>query len=299
MVTGILTITCIFIIKIVPIVDKQPLYLLIPALILAVIFVFNFSGEIADMRNPRIFQATNASTSFEIGEVISLNDDAFGHVVRVLRLTNEAAITLFNGDGYEYSGELINVSKKSAAVKITAAVKKNNESPLNIHLGQGISRGDRMDFTLQKAVELGVNTITPLFTERCGVKLNKERLAKKCEQWQKIVISACEQSGRCTVPVVNTPEHLADWLQQKTSALKLNLHPKAQHSIMSLPISLAVENKRVRLLIGPEGGLSDDEISQASHANFTDVLLGPRVLRTETAALTAITALQCRYGDLA
>ena len=125
-----------------------------------------------------------------------------------------------------------------------------------------------------------------------------EYQAKLCnvgnEQWQKIVISACEQSGRCAVPIVAPPIYLDDWLQQDSSALKLNLHPRAQHSIMNLPI----ENNRVRLLIGPEGGLSNDEISTANSAGFHDVLLGPRVLRTETAALTAITALQCRYGDL-
>ncbi len=151
-----------------------------------------------------------------------------------------------------------------------------------------------MDFTLQKSVELGVNTITPLFTERCGVKLNAERLEKKRQQWQKIVVSACEQSGRASVPIVAEPMLLADWLKQETSALKINLHPKAEHSIMTLP----VENTRVRLLVGPEGGLSDEEISLAGQHNFQDVLLGPRILRTETAALTAITALQCRYGDL-
>ena len=151
-----------------------------------------------------------------------------------------------------------------------------------------------MDFTLQKSVELGVNTITPLFTERCGVKLSGERLQKKIDQWQKIVVSACEQSGRCVVPIVKPAIQLNEWLAQETSALKLNLHPKAQHSIMNLPN----DNDRVRLLVGPEGGLNDEEISQANNAGFIDVLLGPRVLRTETAALTAITALQCRYGDI-
>ncbi|WP_440874326.1 16S rRNA (uracil(1498)-N(3))-methyltransferase [Thalassotalea sp. PLHSN55] len=244
------------------------------------------------MRNPRIYQNTPLAT----GQTITLDDDAFGHAVRVLRLKNDDLITVFNGQSaHEYSAKLTNVSKKSAQMMILDVAEKNVESPLNIHLGQGISRGDRMDFTLQKSVELGVNTITPLFTERCGVKLNKERLAKKVEQWQKIVISACEQSGRCIVPVVNEPVLLTQWLEQQTSALKLNLHPKASHSIMSLPI----ENQRVRLLVGPEGGLSDDEITLANDADFQDVLLGPRVLRTETAALTAITALQCRYGDLA
>lgn len=244
------------------------------------------------MANPRIYQPS----SFQLDETFALSEDAFGHVIRVLRLKDGEQITFFNGqDLQEFSATLTNVSKKKADALITEITSIENESPLNIHLGQGISRGDRMDFTLQKSVELGVNSITPLFTERCGVKLTGERLAKKREQWQKIVISACEQSGRCTVPLVNEPIWLDEWLQQPTEALKLNLHPKAAHSIMSLPS----ESQRVRLLIGPEGGLSDQEIARANEHSFNDVLLGPRVLRTETAALTAITALQCRYGDLA
>ncbi len=244
------------------------------------------------MSNPRIYQ----QSTFKLNETVKLSDEAFGHVIRVLRLTSGETITLFNGgEAAQYIGKLVEVKKKHACVEIIKKEEVINESPLNIHLGQGISRGDRMDFTLQKSVELGVNKITPLFTERCGVKLTGERLAKKHQQWQKIVISACEQSGRCIVPEVAEPMFLADWLAQETLALKLNLHPKAQHSIMSLP----TENHRVRLLIGPEGGLSDEEIKKANEADFQDVLLGPRVLRTETAALTAITALQCRYGDLA
>lgn len=247
------------------------------------------------MRNPRIYQ----NTQWTIGDTMTLSDDAFGHTVRVLRLKNGDNVTLFNGIKYqeawgEFQAELVNVSKKSAQAVIKSFTAVDNESPVNIHLGQAISRGDRMDFTLQKSVELGVNTITPLFTERCGVKISGERLAKKIEQWQKIVISACEQSGRCTVPIVHPAQSLDNWLAQESSSLKLNLHPKAEHSIMSLPS----ENSRIRLLIGPEGGLSDEEISQANVQQFIDVLLGPRVLRTETAALTAITALQCRYGDI-
>lgn len=247
------------------------------------------------MRNPRIYQ----NTEWNIGDTIPLSDDAFGHTVRVLRLKNGDNVTLINGIKYqeargEFQAELVNVSKKSAQAIIQSFKKVENESPVNIHLGQAISRGDRMDFTLQKSVELGVNSITPLFTERCGVKISGERLDKKIEQWQKIVISACEQSGRCTIPTVNPAQTLDNWLSQESSALKLNLHPKAEHSIMNLPN----ENERIRLLIGPEGGLSDDEIAQANKQKFIDVLLGPRVLRTETAALTAITAIQCRFGDI-
>lgn len=249
------------------------------------------------MQNPRIYQ----NQPIKLGESLTLDPDAFGHLVRVLRLSEGALVTLFNGqlvDGEQcqYQGQLVNVTKKHAQVLIQEIEHKSIESPLNIHLGQGVSRGDRMDFTLQKSVELGVNSITPLFTERCGVKLSGDRLSKRREQWQKIVISACEQSGRCTVPVVNEPISLLQWLTQPSSALKINLHPRAQHSIMTLPIEL--NSQRVRLLIGSEGGLSEHEIEQASAASFVDVLLGPRILRTETAALTAITALQCRFGDL-
>ena len=252
------------------------------------------------MRNPRIY----LNHPLNSGETIPLSDDAFGHTVRVLRLKDGDSVTLFNGqilDGKygEFKALLINVSKKRADVQIGEFVAKNNESPLNIHLGQGISRGDRMEYTLQKSVELGVNTITPLFTERCGVKLSGERLQKKIDQWQKIIISACEQSGRCAVPIIKPAIHIDEWLIQQSAALKLNLHPKAQHSIMNLPEHhLSTDDARVRLLIGPEGGLNDDEIAKANTHDFVDVLLGPRVLRTETAALTAITALQCRFGDI-
>ncbi len=245
------------------------------------------------MSNPRIYQ----NSPMNVGETVPLSDDAFGHLVRVLRLTNNAQVTLFNGqDFYDYQALLVNVGKKSAQARIIAQQIIENESPIHIHLGQGISRGDRMDFTLQKSVELGVTEITPLFTERCGVKLVGERLAKKREQWQKIVISACEQSGRSFIPKVAEPKLLQDWLNEQTKALKINLHPRAKHSIMTLNCDNNIT--KVRLLIGPEGGLSEAEIAQANKANFQEVLLGPRILRTETAALTAITALQCRFGDL-
>jgi 16S rRNA (uracil1498-N3)-methyltransferase len=250
------------------------------------------------MRNPRIYQPSPLS----VNESVKLSDDAFGHIIRVLRLKQGDLITLFNGkEPCQYTAKLIEVNKKSASVEIQVKEEVSNESPLSLHLGQGISRGDRMDFTLQKSVELGINSITPIFTERCGVKLSQERLAKKHEQWQKIVISACEQSGRCFIPTVNEPISLTAWLAQQSTDLKINLHPKAKHSIMTIPFESqesSTQKYNVRLLIGPEGGLTDNEILQANTAGFVDVLLGPRVLRTETAALTAITALQCRFGDL-
>ncbi|MDO6488289.1 16S rRNA (uracil(1498)-N(3))-methyltransferase [Colwellia sp. 6_MG-2023] len=248
------------------------------------------------MPKTRIYQ----DSELTLNDTVKLSDDAFGHIVRVLRLSEGDTVALFNGkEAVQYTAQLVDVKKKEASAKIIEQKVITNESPIDIHLGQGISRGDRMDYTLQKSVELGVSKITPLFTERCGVKLSGERLAKKHDQWQKIVISACEQSGRCIVPEVTEPMYLEDWLAQETSSLKLNLHPKATHSIMTLPVDSTENALQVRLLIGPEGGLSDEEISKANTADFQDILLGPRILRTETAALTAITALQCRFGDLA
>ena len=176
------------------------------------------------MRNPRIY----LNQALAVNTQVQLSDDAFGHVVRVLRLGEGDAITLFNGlpkdqasagtaqqQYAQHQARLVNVGKKQAFAEIESEQMVYNESPLNIHLGQGISRGDRMDFTLQKSVELGVQTITPLFTERCGVKLTVDRLKKKQEQWQKIVISACEQSGRCLVPEVKAPVNLSEWQASK------------------------------------------------------------------------------------
>ena len=242
------------------------------------------------MRIPRVFQ----TGSLAVGQVTVLDDDPAGHIGRVLRMTAGDKISLFNGDGNDYLAEITEASKKNVSVKVLEAQENPSESPLNLHLGQVISRGDRMDFTLQKSVELGVSTITPLFSERCGVKLSGDRLAKKQQQWQKIVVSACEQSGRSVVPEVRPVMTLEQWCAEASDSLKLNLHPRASHGINGLQL----ENNKVRLLIGPEGGLSAEEITMTEQHHFTDILLGPRVLRTETAALTVISALQLKFGDL-
>ncbi|GAB7195183.1 hypothetical protein OS31_11920 [Dickeya oryzae] len=152
----------------------------------------------------------------------------------------------------------------------------------------------KMEFTIQKSIELGVNIITPLLSERCGVKLDGERLEKKIAQWQKIAIAACEQCGRNRIPDIRPVQTLESWCAESDNGLKLNLHPRASQHINTLPLPVS----RIRLLIGPEGGLSADEIAMTATQGFTDILLGPRVLRTETTALTAITALQVRFGDL-
>ncbi|MFQ6370764.1 16S rRNA (uracil(1498)-N(3))-methyltransferase [Shewanella sp. YIC-542] len=242
------------------------------------------------MRVPRIYHNGPITPA----QPLALTEDAAAHIGRVLRMACGEAVSLFNGDGMDYPARIQQTDKKSVIVEVLSCQANPAESPLDIHLGQVISRGDRMDFTLQKSVELGVNTITPLFSERCGVKLSGERLEKKIQQWQKIVISACEQCGRSIIPQVRPAMTLADWCTEHDDALKLNLHPRASHGINGLQLS----NNKIRLLIGPEGGLSAQEITMTEQQHFTDVLLGPRVLRTETAAMTAITALQLRFGDL-
>ncbi|MEM6162323.1 16S rRNA (uracil(1498)-N(3))-methyltransferase [Erwinia sp. P6884] len=242
------------------------------------------------MRIPRIFHPETLTQ----GSEISLSDDAANHVGRVLRMAPGQALELFDGSNLTFTATIVQADKKSVRVSVGESREESRESPLHLHLGQVMSRGEKMEFTIQKAVELGVNTITPLFSERCGVKLDAERLAKKIQQWQKIVVSACEQCGRNAVPVVRAPMTLEAWCAEPEAGLKLNLHPRASQSINTLPLPVS----RVRLLIGPEGGLSADEIGMTARYDFTDILLGPRVLRTETTALTAMTALQVRFGDL-
>lgn len=242
------------------------------------------------MRVPRIYHPEAIT---QLGE-LALDEDAAGHVGRVLRMKPGQEVLLFDGTDHEYPGSITEVTKKSVTVSISEKISKSIESPLNLHLGQVISRGDKMEFTIQKSVELGVNTITPLISERCGVKLDQKRFEKKLAQWQKIAIAACEQSGRNIVPVIRPIMQLEQWCAEQSDALKLNLHPRAKYSINTLPAPI----ERVRLLIGPEGGLSSEEISMTEKYQFEETLLGPRVLRTETAALTAITALQVRFGDL-
>ena len=243
------------------------------------------------MRIPRIFEPTPLHS----GQQLALSDDGANHVGRVLRMSVGEALVLFDGLGGQYPATISEVGKKQVMVTLGEHQNEEVESPLFIHLGQVISRGEKMEFTIQKSVELGVNVITPLFSERCGVKLQGERLDKKLEQWQKIATSACEQCGRNRVPEIRTVMTLAQWMAEPTAELKLNLHPRAPYSINTLP----QPDQGIRLLIGPEGGLSDEEIALAARHHFADMLLGPRVLRTETAAMTAITALQCRFGDLA
>lgn len=243
------------------------------------------------MRIPRIY----IPQQLHIHAMLPLDERAFQHIAKVLRLRDGAEIILFNGDGNNYPARLISVEKKSAQVEITDCQINQSESNLAIHLGLGISKGERMDYAIQKAVELGVTEISPLFTQHCVVQLDASRSTKRLEHWQGVIISACEQSGRSCIPVIHPPREYNRWLECLTEETKLILNPLATRSLRDIEPT----EEKLAVLIGPEGGLSSDEISAALEAGCHDVSLGPRILRTETAALSALTTIQTLWGDLA
>ncbi|UCR82219.1 16S rRNA (uracil(1498)-N(3))-methyltransferase [Pseudomonas chlororaphis subsp. aurantiaca] len=213
------------------------------------------------------------------------------YIGRVLRMAEGDALQLFDGSGNEFRGKLLEVGKKRVVVQLDESFAGQVESPLQIHLGQGLSRGERMDWAIQKATELGVNEITPIFSERCEVRLKDERADKRLAHWRQVAASACEQCGRSRVPVIHPPVLLADWIKQTQADLKLVLHPVAE------PLVSHAKPATLAFLIGPEGGLSDAEVDQAQATGFLPARLGPRVLRTETAPVVALAVAQQLWGD--
>ncbi len=242
------------------------------------------------MRIPRIYQPGSLAS----GAVVELSDGAANHLTRVLRLPAGAALTLFNGEGGEYTATLHEVGKRSATATVGEFSAREVESPLAITLAQGIARGERMDYAIQKATELGVVRVVPVITERCNVRLSDERWEKKLQHWQAVAISACEQCGRNRIPVIEHPLLLQTWLAQDSNDLRLTLDPQAGGGIAAI----AETPSQASLLVGPEGGLSEIELKSAQHAGYRGIQLGPRVLRTETAGITALAVLQARWGDL-
>ncbi len=242
------------------------------------------------MRTVRIYQPGIYAT----GQTIELSPAGSQHVGVVLRMQAGEQLTLFSGNNHEFSATISSVHKKKVFVDISAEQLINRESPRAIHLAQAISKGERMELVIQKAVELGVASITPLLTARCVVKLDAERLAKKQGQWQAIAIAACEQSGRNIIPPIHPACSLDSYLKHCQATLRLVLHPQAAKSWRDYAFAAG----NIALLIGPEGGLSKDEIAQAMAMKFQPLCLGPRVLRTETAAITALSVLQAVSGDL-
>lgn len=243
------------------------------------------------MRIPRFY----VPQPLVVGQEFALPDTTFRHAVQVLRLNVGEPLILFNGEGGEYSAQMNNVGKRSASVMIDSFSPTDTESPIHLTLVQAVIKPDKMDFALQKAVELGVNTIQPLITQRSVVRIGKEQVDKKLQHWEGIVVAACEQSGRTRMPLVQAPLALERWLETPATGSRLILAPGDFPRINALPMDLPAP---IELLIGPEGGFTDEEVEQCIQAGVTPVSLGPRILRAETASLAALALLQHRYGDI-
>jgi len=223
---------------------------------------------------------------------VALESESAHYVGTVLRMRAGEHLTLFNGEDGEFSAVILHADRKGVTVQISSAVECAADPRLPIHLALGISRGERMDYAIQKATEAGATFITPLFTERCEVKIKGDRVDNRLKHWERVAISACEQSGRCRIPVVSAPVELSSWLQQERTGASFVLDHRG-----SAGFPQQSPPEAVTLLIGPEGGLSEAEISTALVAGFQSVRLGPRVLRTETAPVVAIAVLQQLWGD--
>ncbi len=228
-----------------------------------------------------------------VGEELLLEEGPSRHIAGALRLKPGATLRLFNGRGGEYFARLVDVGKRQVNVAVEEFLPEERESPLPISLGLALSRGERMDYAVQKSTELGVAKITPLFTERTEVRLKGDRLEKKQRHWEQVAISACEQCGRNRPPLIEPVRELGAWLSDQREGCRLVLHHRATASLTELSAPAAAT-----LLVGPEGGLSGDEIAAAESAGFQALKLGPRVLRTETAPVAALSILQFHWGDM-
>ena len=230
------------------------------------------------------------------GDVARLEGDRARYLGRVLRLRVGDEITIFDGSGPEWSATIDGMTKSTVTLRVGESHEAGTESPLKIHLVQGISRGERMDFVVQKATELGVKRITPVMTEYGVVKLDDKRAARRREHWEGVAASACEQSGRTRLPLIDLPLPLKNWFGAKPADadVDLVLAPGASTALAGI----AAPQTKVCILIGPEGGFSQAEYEDAAVAGFTAVSLGPRVLRTETAAAAALAVMQAHWGDL-
>jgi 16S rRNA (uracil1498-N3)-methyltransferase len=238
------------------------------------------------------------SENLELKHVVELIAQTHIHATKVLRLKVGDQFALFNGDGYDYVAKVIELSKHKTSVEIIDRYEVNHESPLKITLAQGLAAGDKMDWIIQKAVELGIQSIQPLLTERSIVKLDRERADKKLEHWRTVAISACEQTGRSIIPDILSPIHLVQWLSnqnQTANSLKLILTPAKAQNINHLE----KPSSPVVFMVGPEGGFSEKEMNLALSSSFVPVNFGKRVLRTETASVVALSIMQNLWGDFA
>lgn len=241
------------------------------------------------MRTTRVY----FEGELESDAIILLPRETSHYLLTVLRLKMGTSLHLFNGTGVEYLAHIIVQDKRDVTVKVGQLVHHHCESPLNLHLAQAVGKGEKMDWIIQKATELGVKEITPLITTYGNVRLDDQRSAKRLAHWNKIIISAAEQCGRNQLPTLNPIQPLSSWLNNSYSSLKLLCHPEPTASMQQ-----DMKPESVLLLVGPEGGFSETEAAQALKNGFMGFSLGPRILRMETAALVALTLAQNKWGDM-
>lgn len=242
------------------------------------------------MRTIRIYEPS----AHAIGDTLMLSEANCHHLFTVLKCKSKDPLIIFDGENQEFEARIIQLDKKKISVRLETKTKVSRESPFPIHLAQAVSKGHRMEFVIQKAVELGVASIQPLLTARSVVQLDAQRQAKKLAQWQALLIQACEQCGRNQIPKLYPFFLLSSYLQEAGPPLKWVLDPYADKTWRNYPKTLS----SAALLIGPEGGFTDKEQEAIYFSGFQPLHLGPRILRTETATLTALSVLQAQWGDL-
>ena len=244
------------------------------------------------MKIPRFYQPTE----IHIGEKLDLSPENHRHAIQVLRLNVNDEIVIFNAEGGEYLATIILVEKRKSNILIKSYIDANRESPLEITLALATIKPDKMDFAIQKAVELGVTAIQPIYTKRSVIKIKENRLDKKIKHWQGIITAACEQSGRTTLPTICKPINLEKYLSDSTEGMCITMLPNAKQKITDLANPGITTG--VTLLVGPEGGFTDDEEQLMADYSLTAVTFGKRILRAETAAIAGITTLQLAWGDI-
>lgn len=241
------------------------------------------------MRVSRLFSSEKLTQDSDL-----VLDNRNSHYLKnVLRLREGAVLILFDGCGGEYNAQISKIGKRDVTITLNNFIDCNRESPLHTHLGLAISRGERMDWALQKATELGASEITPLLSRRSEFKLKAEKMQKRLDHWRGVCIAACEQSGRTRVPTVRAPCKLDDWAQNLDCDLKLTLDPVA-----ATGLNTQASVKTIALAVGAEGGLDEEELASLQKAGFQGITLGPRILRTETAPLAVLSLVQFHWGDL-
>jgi 16S rRNA (uracil1498-N3)-methyltransferase len=255
-----------------------------------------YADSLSNDRKPMRTTRIHVEQPLALATELALPAQAAEHVARVLRMNTGDVLTVFNGDGFDYVATLVSVGKRDVTARIDSREEVANESPLQLTLAQGVARGEKMDLIVQKATELGVARIVPLFTERSEVKLDAARAEKRLQHWRAIAASACEQSGRVRIPAVMPAQALQSWLESLAGdrAQRLALLPEGTLRAREVAFGQAGG----LLVVGPEGGLGDRDVAALREAGFQGLRLGPRILRTETAGLAALAALQALHGDL-